>query len=204
MPESFVAEPSFRFHPSVLDAAAPLYLHGYWQSSAYFEDCAATIRTDFTFAERLDEANQRFAREMRGVPSVSVHVRRGDYVNNPKGRSVYAECTRQYYSVAMNRMLSIHPGAHFFAFSDDPAWVRDKLCPEFRQMDIIEHNRDRKSYLDMRLMSSCRHHIIANSTFSWWGAWLNPDPDKMVIAPTRWFATSIDSKDLIPDTWICV
>ena len=90
----------------------------------------------------------------------------------------------------------------FFAFSDEPDWVRDNLDLPY-DMVIVSHNRVERNYEDIRLMARCRHHIVANSSFSWWGAWLNPDPDKMVIAPSRWFADPAkDDSDLVPQSWL--
>jgi hypothetical protein len=115
---------------------------------------------------------------------------------------MHGTCTPDYYFKAIDFLRQRLPEARFFVFSDDPQWVVEVLASRYPSLVLVDHNRAQDSYNDMRLMSLCRHHIIANSTFSWWGAWLNPDPGKIVIAPCNWFANGTDSTDLIPDTYI--
>ena len=125
-------------------------------------------------------------------------------MSSSKSRSLYAACTRDYYSRAIDRIRSEFPAAVFYAFSDDPRWVREVLAPQVGSMRVIDHNRGPDSHFDMQLMSACKHHIIANSSFSWWGAWLNPDVTKMVVAPGRWYSvdSGLECDDLIPTGWI--
>jgi hypothetical protein len=104
----------------------------------------------------------------------------------------------------MRLVLSRIPRARFFAFSDDPAWVKRVLCPHSPDIKVIDHNQGGNSYMDMQLMSLCRHHIIANSTFSWWGAWLNGGDGQIVVAPRRWFLSARNSEDLFPASWMRV
>jgi hypothetical protein len=201
-PRSFFTERTLRYQPEIWEKSATVYLHGYWQTAAYFDRYAPQIRMDLAFAEPVDGRNLVLSRELATTTSVSVHVRRGDYVTSGKNKSIYAIGTPDYYFRAMDLLLSRYPEARFYAFSDDPGWVREVLAPRFPGLTIVDHNRGPQSYIDMRLMSECRHHIIANSTFSWWGAWLNPRPDKIVVAPREWYATSTkDSTDLIPASW---
>jgi hypothetical protein len=201
----FIVEPHFRFWDGLLDRArAGGYLQGYWQSERYFSKHMATIRSDFTFAQPLTGRNSELVRAIRERVAVSVHVRRGDYVSNPKIRSVHGVCSPEYYFRAMERLRQAVPEARFFVFSDDPKWVTETLVPHCRDLVLVEHNRGDNSFNDMRLMSVCRHHIIANSSFSWWGAWLNPNPDKIVIAPSQWFVNGTDTRDLLPQSWECL
>jgi len=198
----FIVEPHFRFWDGLLDRAhMGSYLQGYWQSQRYFSKHMAAIRSDFTFAQSSTGRNSELARAIRESIAVSVHVRRGDYVSNPKILSVYGVCTPEYYIKAMERLRKAVPEARFFVFSDDPQWVAEVLAPRYPGLVLVDHNRAGDSYNDMRLMSLCRHHIIANSTFSWWGAWLNPDPGKIVVAPCNWFANGTDTRDLLPQSW---
>lgn len=203
MPPRFIIEPHFHFWDGLLDQARTGgYLQGYWQSERYFSKHMATIRSDFTFRQPLTGRNSELVRAIHESIAVSVHVRRGDYVSNPKILSVHGVCAPGYYFKAMERLRQAVPEARFFVFSDDPQWVTEMLVPHYPDLVLAEHNRGENSFNDMRLMSLCRHHIIANSSFSWWGAWLNPDPGKIVIAPRNWFANGTNSTDLIPDTWI--
>lgn len=198
----FFGEPDFRFWPVLQERARHGgYLHGYWQSERYFSNHATRIRADFSFRGELQGDNLRIAHSIQQGPSISIHVRRGDYVSNAKALAVHGICEPEYYHAAIDRLLRRCPDARLFAFSDDPQWVSQVLQPKFPNMMLISHNNGENSYNDMRLMSMCQHHIIANSSFSWWGAWLNPRSDKMVIAPARWFADGRDTQDLIPNSW---
>jgi hypothetical protein len=198
----FIAEPHYHYWDGLIDRArAGGYLQGYWQSERYFLKHTATIRGDFAFRQSPTGHNAELARAILDSIAVSVHVRRGDYVTNAKTRSVHGNCTPEYYFKAIESMRHRVPGAHLFAFSDDPQWVTEVLVPRYPDMALVDHNRDENSYNDMRLMSLCRHHIIANSSFSWWGAWLNCRADKIVIAPRQWFANGNDARDLLPPTW---
>jgi hypothetical protein len=178
------------------------YLQGYWQSERYFLKHASTIRKDFTFRQSPSGQNADLMRTILDSAAVSIHVRRGDYVSNPKTFANHGICTPEYYFNAIDIMRQRVPNARFFAFSDDPQWVTSVLAPRCDGMIVVDHNQAEDSCNDMQLMSLCRHHIIANSSFSWWGAWLNQNPDKIVVAPRNWFANGKDSTDLIPETYI--
>jgi Glycosyl transferase family 11 len=195
-------ERHFHFDPTLLNASDGVYLDGYWQSEKYFADIADIIRTEFTVRYPLDSRNKELAELIARTDSVSLHVRRGDYVANPQTAQYHNVCGLDYYA----RCLAIIGGQvktpHLFVFSDDPRWVMENLKFSF-PVEFVTHNGPEKGYEDMRLMSLCRHNIIANSSFSWWGAWLNGYPDKRVLAPVRWFnRQGIDTKDLLPDSWL--
>lgn len=201
--QSFLAEPHFRYWPALCERARQGgYLQGYWQSERYFASHAAHIRTDFTFRDDLSGANLRIAHAISQRTAISVHVRRGDYVTNSKTLSVHGACSLEYYHAAIGTLLLRIPDAQLVAFSDDPQWVSEVLRPHYPRMILVDHNNGIESYNDMRLMSMCRHHVIANSSFSWWAAWLNASPDKIVISPKRWFADGRLNPDLIPDSWL--
>lgn len=200
--QHFLSEPHFRYWSKLYDRARKGgYLHGYWQSELYFADHADQIRADFTFNKELHGHNLQIAQLISKRTAISIHVRRGDYVSNRDAHSLHGTCPPEYYHSAIQALLEKCPDAHLFAFSDDPGWVCQILQPRYPNLTIVKHNKGVESHNDMRLMSMCNHHVIANSSFSWWGAWLNPRPDKMIIAPARWFANGIDTHDLIPDSW---
>ena len=198
---AYMTEKHFYFDPLVLTHSSSLYLEGYWQSEKYFSDIAPLLRREFTPKAPQTGDNKKLADNIASCNSVSIHVRRGDYVSDPDIQRVHGTCDLQYYQDCVKRILDEIPSPHFFAFSDDPPWVREHL-PIPVPLVIVDHNRG-KDYEDLRLMSQCKHHIIANSSFSWWGAWLSPGRDKMVFAPKNWFAGGErDTRDLIPEDWI--
>jgi len=198
----FFTERRFSFDPSVLKVADHTYIEGHWQSEKYFIAVEDRIRRDLCSATEPDMANRAMALRIQATRAISVHVRRGDYIHHAAANAVHGTCDADYYARAMRRMKDQHPDATFFIFSDDQDWARAELDPSYA-MVFVDLNDSEHGYEDMRLMSLCRHHIIANSSFSWWGAWLNPDPKKLVIAPSRWFIDpAIDTKDLLPAGWI--
>ncbi len=200
---NFIVEPNFRYWSGLRDRVqARGYLQGYWQSERYFIKHAITIRNDFKFKHPLTGKNAELARDILNTVAVSVHIRRGDYVNNAKARSFHGVCQLEYYLNAIEILRTRDPRARFFAFSDDPKWVADVLLHRYPDLILVENNKCESSYNDMRLMSLCQHHIIANSSFSWWGAWLNPSPEKVVTAPRQWFLNGYDDTDLVPSSWI--
>jgi hypothetical protein len=177
------------------------YVQGYWQSERYFAKHATAIRSDFRFKAPLDAENQSLAYEIENCIAASVHVRRGDYVTNPVASAVLGACSPNYYIQAMESLSARVPGVQYFVFSDDTPWVREVLLPRCPKMRVVENNRGDHSYNDLRLISLCRHHIIANSSFSWWGAWLREDKEGIVIAPRRWFASGPDDHGVVPADW---
>jgi hypothetical protein len=198
----FVAEPDFHYWPGIRDITPPCYMTGYWQSERYFKDVEEKIRALFTFRPLLSDYDSEIAQEISAVNSVSLHVRRGDYASNNINFIKIGLCSLSYYEAAIKYIAEQVEKPRFFVFSDDMDWVRANLKIN-GAFFYVDHNRGRASYNDMRLMSMCRHHIIANSSFSWWGAWLNPSKEKIVIAPKRWFAHyPVSTKDLIPDGWV--
>ena len=199
--EGFVVEPHFHYWQGIKSVPRDCYLTGYWQSEQYFLEAAAQIRADFTFKLPLDNQNIELAKQINAVNAVSLHVRRGDYANIPETTATHGLCSLDYYRAAIRHIAEQVQQPHFFVFSDDIAWVKNNLSIDF-PCQYVDHNQGAESYNDMRLMSMCRHHIIANSSFSWWGAWLNPNVNKIVVAPSRWFAKQTDVRDLLPQGWI--
>ncbi len=204
-PSSWLPEPDFNYWAG-LDAAArardDCYLTGYWQSEKYFENQADLIRQDFSFLEYCSAANLAILLRIQQKNAVSIHVRRGDYVNNAATLAVHGVCPLAYYEQAISYLKARVANPYFVVFSDDLPWVQHNLAALLPGAhEYVSNNQGSASYNDMRLMSCCRHHIIANSSFSWWGAWLNPRKDKMVVAPRRWFNRGADTPDLLPASW---
>ncbi len=196
-----VIEPHFNYWTQFENAPDNAYLDGYWQSEKYFRGCEAEIRADFTFQPPLDESNAELAAEISSINAVSLHVRRGDYARNPKTLAVHGLCSPEYYRAAIDYLAERIDSPCFFVFSDDIRWAQENLGLN-TPCRFVDHNQGEKSYVDMQLMSMCKHHIVANSSFSWWGAWLNSSSSKIVVAPRRWFANDTPTSDLVPATWV--
>ncbi|MDR3606939.1 MAG: alpha-1,2-fucosyltransferase [Oligoflexia bacterium] len=195
-------EPHFHYSEKHLQIKGSIYLEGYWQSEKYFEGIAEQLREDLRIISQPDENNEGALKKIRETNSVSIHIRRGDYVSNAAATQVHGILDLDYYRKSIDFIYGKFSSPSFFVFSDDPEWVRNNLKIE-GNATYVNHNPPQKGYEDLRLMSSCKHHIIANSTFSWWGAWLNPLRSKTVIAPRNWFRTNdLDPEDLIPINWI--
>lgn len=177
-------EYSMNFDPEILAREPALFL-GCFQTEKYFADIREQVREAYRFRNlTLSEEMKAYEKKIEGCASVSVHIRRGDYLD-PKYSALYTGiCDDGYYERAIARMKELVPGAKFFFFSNDTAWVKEHY--QGPGYVTVEGNDEDTGYADMYLMSKCSHHIIANSSFSWWGAWLGSDPDKKVIAPKRW------------------
>ena len=176
------------------------YLSGYWQCEKYFMDFRQDVLDLFQFPDQqINLASRSLQEQMRREQAVAVHVRRGDYLLPENSRKYGNICTLQYYKNAMQYMKKRVPDARFYFFSNDPGWVRENLATG--DSVIVDCNHGKENYLDMYLMSQCSHNIIANSSFSWWGAWLNQNPDKIVMSPQRWFS-HLEFSDAICEGWI--
>jgi hypothetical protein len=177
-----------------------LYIVGYWQSNPLVEEVADELRVDLTFKEPAQGKNLEVLKQIgRCKNPVSLHVRRGDSLLAAEGKVILP---MEYYSIAISTFRERLSDPTFFVFSDDMAFSKANLPRDIRIV-FVDHNDPLTGHEDLRLMSSCHHHIIANSTFSWWGAWLNARSDKMVIAPRRWFL-GIDYyyPNLLPRAWM--
>ena len=194
----------FHFDLDILDLPDGVYLEGYWQSEKYFADTEAIIRQEFTVKIPQAGINKELAKQITSCESVSLHIRRGDYVSNLRTNQIHGTCDQDYFVRCVNCLTQKVKNPYFFIFSDDPEWAHNNLKLSY-PTTIVDHNKADKNYEDLRLMSQCKHHIISNSTFSWWGAWLSQNPEKIVFAPKRWMKSDVyDPKDLIPDKWIKV
>ena len=188
------------FQPEIFEMDK-VYLSGYWQNENYFKDIKEMICKDFSFDAKLREKNKGLCAQLEKENSVSVHIRRGDYLTTENTRIHGNICTEEYYSNAMVYMKEKIENPRFYIFTDDLQWAREKYRGE--DITIVDGNRDNSSYVDMFLMSQCKHNIIANSTFSWWGAWLNANPDKLVLAPPKWLNNFEEAQVACAD-WILI
>lgn len=193
---------SLAFEPGFFELPDNTYLKGYWQSETYFGAVTDRVRREFRPSTPLSAPSRHLLERLRGDDgSVSVHVRRGDYVSNASTGDVHGLLGADYYRTAMDALRASIEGARFYAFSDDPAWVAEAFS-DHRDVTVVDINDAARNYEDLTLMSACRHHVVANSSFSWWGAWLGGNPDRQVFAPRRWFADPTrDARDLVPSTW---
>lgn len=201
--QHYVKESSFEFDSTILMQPNNSYLDGFFQSEKYFKSIEPTIRSEFTFKHPLEDVNKIWLEKIQKHHAVSVHIRRGDYLLNQKNLNKHGITSERYYEKAIDYIASVVEEPYFFVFTDDVSWVKSYFKINF-PFEIIDDNQTADtSHLDMQLMQACKHNIICNSTFSWWGAWLNSNPQKIVIAPQQWFAdTSINSKDIYPSDWI--
>jgi hypothetical protein len=197
-------EKCYSFDPLVLEHNGNIYLDGYWQSEKYFLEIRDILLKEFTIKHLQDLGNNELSKLIQTKESISIHIRRGDYVNNPITNMVHGLCPLDYYQNAVELITKTIPNCHFYIFSDDPSWAIENLKLDY-PTTIVNHNNSSTNYEDLRLMSLCSHNIIANSSFSWWGAWLNTNSDKIVIAPKKWYNDNLlnaQTVDLIPDKWI--
>jgi glycogen synthase len=197
-------EPHFYFDPAVRGAAPPVQLIGFWQSERYFRHIGDTIRHELTPIEPMDPDNERALANILQSSAIALHIRRGDYVTNPLAAVRHGVPSLSYYRHAMDYIASRVADPVFYVFSDDHDWVRDNLRHPAPLVQITV-NGPEHGFRDIRLMSACKHHILANSSFSWWGAWMNTSADKIVIAPTPWFLDKgLDTRDLLPPGWMAL
>lgn len=172
----------------------------YFQNEKYFINIADDIRKEFTLKQELSFKAKEILQKIENSNSVSLHVRRGDYITNQKTNSFHGVCGMDYYQEAMNIIKEKISNPAFFIFSDDIAWARDN----FKDKDFVfVSDTAIEDVEELILMSKCKHNIIANSSFSWWGAWLNNNPNKIVIAPQKWFNNKkANQTDIVPESWI--
>lgn len=207
------AQPHYHFYDDFLSLPGDLYLSGYWQSEKYFLSNAPAISKQFTPKAPLDPRNISLQAAIQSGNSVAIHVRRGDYASLTNYSSFFGTLPVGYYKNAIDKLRNEISDPVFYFFSDDPEWCRQNFSDI--KAEFVDHNKGEDAYKDLLLMSFCKHNIIANSTFSWWGAWLNQRPDKKVIAPLQWFRTNYltkkepvypsrfyNTKDLIPPSWV--
>lgn len=203
--DRYIEEKSYAFDPAVLSAKNDSYLHGWWQSEKYFLPIRDSLLKDFEPRAPLAGRNKETAERMSATNSVAMHIRRLDYVKNPKTRRFHGELPKSYYDEAL-KVVAERSGEplELFVISDDPEWVAAHMPFPYPTTHITWNHPYKAPYEDMRLMSLCRHAVTANSSFGWWGAWLNQNKEKIVVAPAHWVAGMDREKteDVVPDAWV--
>lgn len=196
-------ENDLRFDPSVLRKTKHAYLDGWWATEKYFKEISPIIRSELTLRNPLSWESAKVLAEIESNNAISVHVRRGDKASDPTINHWHGTCALDYYNRAVDLIAEQVSLPHFFVFSDDPEWATDNLKFGW-PCTFISHNLNAsRDYEDLFLLSRCKHHIISNSTFSWWGAWLCDNPDKIVLSPEQWFNNlNFDISDLYPSNWL--
>ena len=191
-------EESKMYHPELLEFE-DMYLTGYFACEKYYADILYDLREKIQFPPSSNPLNREMADRMRNKNSISVHVRRGDYLN-PENVTMFGNiCTDAYYQNAIDFVKRVIPDAHFYFFSDDVSYVKKRFPGDDYTIVDINHGRD--SFYDMWLMSNCKHNICANSTFSFWGARLNPNENKIMIRPTIQKNSQVFVKEEMEDLW---
>jgi hypothetical protein len=190
------------YHPELLVKRSLRYVDGFFQSELYFKNIRPAILEDFTLKpEFISPLTRDLMTNIESSPNtVFLHVRRGDYVTNVNAKKVHGECSPEYYRQAILRIGQEIINPHFFIFSDDIEWVKKNM--EIGHVATYVSNPNLTDYEELMLMAACKHGIIANSTFSWWGAWLCTNPAKVIIAPSRWTVSNTDHPNIIPKTWV--
>lgn len=198
----YIKEPYFHFFDKALKAPKNVYIDGYWQSEKYFLPIREQLLKELKPKNKSSEKTAELEVDIKATQSVSIHVRRGDYISIKSNNEYYETCTPEYYASAITYICEKLDKPVLYLFSDEPSWFEQNVKTKYKTV-YITHNIGNHSYEDMYLMSLCKHNIIANSSFSWWGAWLNANANKIVVAPKNWFKIkSKNSKDLLPKEWI--
>lgn len=193
-------ERKFSFEKDFFKLGENVYLKGYFQSEKYFNPARDIIRKEFSFKPELINELNTFSNRIKSANSVSLHVRRGDISIDPDSLAYHGVLPKEYYLEAIRKIRERIPGAEFFLFTDDIEWAKENF--KIDGLTFVSREFTRNHIQDLYLMTQCHHNIIANSSFSWWGAWLNNNPDKIVIAPKKWFNKGPrDTQDLIPEGW---
>ncbi len=191
-------EKKYSFNKQTLNLGPNTYLQGFWQSEKYFVECKDQIRKDFTLKEPLSETTKILSEEIKNTNSLCVHLRR-----THGGGTFHGKYDMEYYNQGIAHVAQKGIIDKIYVFSDDIEWCKENIKFDYPIFFIDREYAGKKNEGDLFLMSQCKYFVIPNSTFSWWGAWLGDSPDKIVIAPKKWFTDeSIDTKDLIPKSWI--
>ncbi len=198
----YVLERANGYDTKLVTMRGLVYLEGYWQTERYFTDYRESLLADFSLLN-ASPGFIRIADYMKATSSISLHVRRGDYASSESVKAQHNLCSLEYYQEAIKSIKTKVSEPKFFIFSDDPDWARANLPLEPHEIEIVS-NQSLADHEELILMSHCQHQIIANSSFSWWGAWLNKNTDKIVIAPKQWFSHDREAIDLMPASWLTI
>jgi len=194
-------EPHFHYAPEFSVLSGPVFLNGYWQSERYFSEIESLLLKDFLLTDPLPAKCAALLDLINSHDAICIHVRRGDYLSNPVAAKVHGTCSVDYYQAGVNEICQGLSNPHCFVFSDDPSWAKANLALD-AQFTVVDVNGPNDAHYDLVLMAACAHYVIANSSLSWWGAWLGRLSEKKVIAPARWFLSqSLDTRDICPKSW---
>ncbi len=191
------------FDEDVFNVEVDTYFYGYWQNEKYFKKYRKELLEIFTLKNIHPKAKE-YQQKIIESESVSLHIRRGDYVTNTHANSIHGTCDIDYYKKAVMEILKSKEQVYFFIFSDDLDWAKDNLN-FISNKTFVELEANTPDHEEMCLMSQCKHNIIANSSFSWWGAWLNKNEEKIVITPKKWFSDKNKQKHsegIVPAAWL--
>jgi hypothetical protein len=179
-----------------------LFLFGYWQAFPYIKPIRLILQQEFKTKQPISNHYKDYLDHIRASESVMLHIRRGDYVDSPSASRLHGVLPLSYYDQTIEKLLLYYPASHFFVFSDDLNWAKEAL-PKNLNMTFIENSHQSDAAAEeLQLMYECKHHIIANSSLSWWGAWLKQDDRGVVFAPKRWINdSSFDTSNLLPESW---
>jgi len=199
----YYRERTFAYDENIFKQKDGTYFDGYWQTEKYFSHIRSNLRKEICEDVSLSENAKKYSHEINTRDAISIHVRRGDYVSNPNILKYHGLCSMDYYKNSIDYIKEKITNPHFFIFSDDYDWATQNFLYLGKNCTIIK-SLESKDYEDIILMSKCKHNIISNSSFGWWGAWLNSHQEKIVIAPRKWFANApkADTRDIVPETWI--
>jgi Glycosyl transferase family 11 len=197
---------AFEFDPAIFELKGivqrDLFLFGYWQAYPYIERIRPILQNEFKTKLPISAYYQNFLEQILSSESVMLHIRRGDYVDSPSAAKFHGVLPLSYYQQAIEALLLQKPDAHFFIFSDDLPWAKEALPKNLKITFVENASQSDAAAQELQLMTQCQHHIIANSSLSWWGAWLKPDSNGLVYAPNRWISdSSLDLSHLLPAKW---
>lgn len=190
------------YSPELSEHKPPVYISGYYQNELYFKDIREQLLKDFKLTKKLNSKNEKMLEQIKNTESISVHFRRGDYTKARVAQH-FGMCSTEYYKNAVKVIADkLNKKPTLFVFSDDIKWVRENVKFDYDAV-YVDINNGKQGYFDLELMKNCKHNVIANSSFSWMGAWLNNNPNKIVVAPTPWYNSDIlNCDDIVPDSWI--
>ena len=205
-PVIYYQQNAFEFDARLLHLKAisqrDLFLFGYWQAFPYIETIRPILQSEFKTKKSIAEHYQPYLEQIRSSEAVMLHIRRGDYVNSPSAAKFHGVLPLSYYQQAIEALLLNQPNAHFFIFSDDLPWAKEALPKDLKITFVENSSKPDAAAQELQLMYECKHHIIANSSLSWWGAWLKKDCSGLVFAPNRWISdSSLDLSNLLPANW---
>lgn len=198
---SIIREKNNFFDSSMLNYFGDFYFDGYWSDFRYFNDIPSHIANEFSLKESFIPPKEDLNNEIKSSNSISVHLRRGDYANNASVTKHHGLLPLAYFDSSLHYISKLSVSPHFYVFSDDLEWTKANLTIPFPHT-FVDSSPDGMESVDLKLMSSCKHNIISNSTFSWWAAWLNDNPSKIVIAPPNWSYLVPDTSKIIPPSWV--